>query len=53
MAIYYVSHAYGGKEENYNRAKKITHDLQLQHPTDCFICPILAFSYLGYNEDRV
>lgn len=50
MAVYYVSHAYGGKEENYNRAKKITHDLQLQHPTDCFICPILAFSHLEYNE---
>lgn len=50
MAVYYVSHAYGGKEENYNRAKKITHDLQLQHPTDCFICPILAFSHFGYNE---
>lgn len=50
MATYYVSHAYGGKEENYNRAKKITHDLQLKYPKHCFICPILAFSHLGYNE---
>ena len=50
MAVIYVAHEYGGKEENYNKAKKITHDLQIQHPTDCFICPILAFSHLGYNE---
>ena len=26
----YVSHAYGGKIENLERAKKITHDLQVK-----------------------
>ena len=50
MAMYYVSHAYGGKEENYNRAKKITHDLQIARPQDCFLCPLLALSHLEYNE---
>jgi hypothetical protein len=50
MATYYVSHAYGGKEENYNRAKQITHDLQVQRPQDCFICPLMAFSHLQYGE---
>ena len=50
MATYYVSHAYGGKEENYNRAKQITHDLQIQRPKDCFICPLMAFSHLQYGE---
>ena len=50
MATYYVSHAYGGEEENYNRAKQITHDLQVQRPQDCFLCPLLALSHLGYGE---
>jgi hypothetical protein len=45
-----VSHAYGGKEENYNKAKQITHDLQVQRPQDCFICPLMAFSHLQYGE---
>ena len=50
MATYYVSHAYGGKEENYNKAKQITHDLQVQRPQDCFVCPLMAFSHLQYGE---
>lgn len=50
MAVVYVSHAYGGSTENFDRAKKITHDLQVEYPQHCFICPILAFSHFGYNE---
>lgn len=46
----YVSHAYGGKIENLERAKKITHDLQVKDLENCYICPLLAFSHLGYNE---
>ena len=46
----YVSHAYGGKIENLERAKKITHDLQVNDLENCYICPLLAFSHLGYNE---
>lgn len=48
--IIYVSHAYGGKIENLERAKQITHDLQVKDPENCYICPLLAFSHLGYNE---
>ena len=48
--IYYVSHRYGGDISNYERAKQITHDLQIENPTHCFICPILAFSHLQYGE---
>lgn len=47
---YYVSHAYGGNQQNYERAKEITHDLQIEQPQDCFICPLLTFSHLGHNE---
>ena len=46
----YVSHAYGGKIENLERAKKITHDLQVKDLENCYICPLLAFSHLAYGE---
>lgn len=50
MATIYVSHSYGGKIENLERAKKIAHDLQVKDLENCYICPLLAFSHLGYNE---
>ena len=48
--IYYVSHRYGGDVANYERAKQITHDLQTNDLQNAYICPLLAFSHLGYNE---
>ena len=48
--IYYVSHCYGGDVANYEHAKQITHDLQANDPENCYICPLLAFSDLEYNE---
>jgi hypothetical protein len=50
MALYYVSHQYGGDKENIEKAKKITHDLQVKDLANCYICPLLAFSHLGYGE---
>ena len=50
MAMIYVSHRFGGDPANMERAKKITHDLQVNDPENCYICPLIAFSYLGYNE---
>ena len=50
MAICYVSHRYGGDPANIERAKKITHDLQVADLDNCYICPLLTFSHLGYNE---
>ncbi len=50
MATIYVSHKFGGDTANMERAKKITHDLQIESPTHCFVCPILAFSHLQYGE---
>ena len=50
MAICYVSHRYGGDPANMERANIITHDLQLNDPENCYICPLLAFSHLVYNE---
>ena len=50
MAICYVSHRYGGDPANMERANKITHELQVNDLENCYICPLLAFSHLGYNE---
>ena len=50
MAMIYVSHKFGGVPANLERAKKITHDLQIENPEHCFICPILALSHLQYGE---
>ena len=50
MAIYYVAHRFGGDTSNIERAKKITHDLQVADLENCYICPLLAFSHLHYGE---
>ena len=50
MAIYYVAHRFGGDPANIERAKKITHDLQVDDHENAYICPLLAFSNLEYNE---
>ena len=50
MATFYVAHAFGGKQENLERAKRITHDLQVKDLANCYICPLLTFSHLKYGE---
>ena len=50
MAIYYVAHRYGGDIKNLERAKKITHDLQVADLENTYICPLLALSHIAYNE---
>ena len=48
--IYYVGHCFGGNKANIERARKITHDLQVKDLENCYICPLLAFSDLEYGE---
>ena len=48
--IIYVSHIFQGKPENLERAKKITHDLQVADLENTYICPLLALSHLKYGE---
>lgn len=48
--IVYVSHEFGGKPENLEHAKKITHDLQVADLENTYICPLLALSHLQYDE---
>lgn len=48
--LIFVSHCFGGYKENIEKAKKITHDLQVKDVANCYICPLLAFSELEYGE---
>ena len=50
MATIYVSHKFCGDPANIERAKKITHDLQVADLDNCYICPLLTFSHLKYGE---
>lgn len=48
--LVYIAHKHGGKAENIERAKQITHDLQVNDLENSYICPLLLFSHLRYGE---
>ena len=48
--LIYVAHKYGGNLQNMERAKKITHDLQVNDLENSYVCPLLLFSHLRYGE---
>lgn len=48
--IIYVAHCYSGDFENVKKAKQIVHVLQVNDTENCYICPLVAFSYLRYDE---
>lgn len=48
--LIYIAHMHGGKPENMERAKQITHDLQVNDLENSYICPLLLFSHLRYGE---
>lgn len=48
--LIFISHCFGGDKENIEKAKKITHDLQVKDLANCYICPLLTFSHLEYGE---
>jgi hypothetical protein len=48
--LIYVAHKYGGSIRNVRKAAKITHDLQVKDLANCYVCPLLTFSHLGYGE---
>ena len=48
--LIYVAHKFGGNIANIDKAKKITHDLQIKDLENAYICPLNTFSHLGYNE---
>ena len=48
--LIYIAHKFSGDKKNIERAKKITHDLQVKDLANCYICPLLTFSHLEYGE---
>ena len=48
--IIYIAHCFEGKKENLEKAKKIAHDLATNDLCNCYVCPILNFSYWEYGE---
>ena len=48
--LVYVAHCFQGDKANLERAKKITHDLQVADLENTYICPLLVFSHLTYGE---
>ena len=48
--LLYLAHKYQGNQANIERVKKIAHDLQMDNPNHCVVCPLLNFSCLDYGE---
>lgn len=48
--LLYLAHKYQGNQDNMERVKKIAHNLQIENPAHCVVCPLLNFSCLGYGE---
>ena len=48
--LIYIAHKFLGDKNNIEKAKKITHDLQVKDLANCYICPLLTFSHLEYGE---
>lgn len=48
--LIYVAHPYSGDEQgNIKKAQEIVKELQLKHPHNTYISPLLTFGYLGGN----
>lgn len=47
--VFYVSHSYSDETDT-EKAQKIVHDLQVNDLENCYICPLLTFSNIGYRE---
>ena len=48
--LLYLAHKHQGNQANMERVKKIAHDLQMENPDHCVVCPLLNFSCLDYGE---
>jgi hypothetical protein len=48
--LIYVVHKYQADETNLQKAKEITHDLQVNDLENVYICPLLTLSHMTYNE---
>lgn len=51
MMLYYVTHAYDGKQETYDKVKQIVFDFQNDDWENCYVSPILTFPYIGTKDE--
>lgn len=49
--IYYVTHAYDGRAETYEKVKQIVFDFQADDWENCYVSPILTFPYIGTKDE--
>ena len=50
IEVCYVAHAYEGKEENIEDAKRILRTLQIIDQDSVYLSPLMTFSHIKYNE---
>lgn len=52
--LVYISHPYGGKEENMKKVEEIIHGLIKEHPENTYISPIhcFSFAYTAYPYEQ-
>ena len=48
--LLYLAHKYQDDKRNLDKVKRIAHDLQMDNPDHCVVCPLLNFSCLDYGE---
>ena len=49
--VVYVSHEFGGKQENADKVATLVTELSNLYPTICFISPIHAFGFMYESTD--
>ena len=50
IEVCYVAHAYEGKEENVEDAKRALRTLQIIDQDSVYLSPLMTFSHIEYNE---
>ena len=50
IEVCYVAHAYEGKEENVEDAKRALRTLQIIDQDSVYLSPLMTFSHIKYNE---
>ena len=48
--IYYLTHAYDGKKDTFDKVRQLVIDFQEDDWENCYVCPILAFPHCDSDE---
>ena len=50
MMIYYVTHAFDGKSDVYDKVRQIVFDFQNDDWENCYVSPVLSFPYSSIRD---